>query len=135
MRISAPTRDRHTAPSPPRMLVPPITTAAIAVSSSRVPRLACAEPARVAMTSPAVPAQAPLTANTATRTGPVLMPDSRAASALPPTAYTARPNVVPASSSQHPAATAARTSVGAVMPPSTVGRLSRWNASSPETCG
>ena len=46
VRMSTPTTARQTAPCPPRMLVPPITTAAIAVSSSPVAIPGYADPAR-----------------------------------------------------------------------------------------
>ena len=45
----------------------------------------------VANRSAAIPANMPWMANTIIRCARVMMPDSRAASALPPTAYMARP--------------------------------------------
>ena len=75
------------APRPPRMLVPPTTTAAIGgKTTSPSPSPAIAVPVREIRIAPATPAAKPLNANAPTRTARVLMPDSRAASALPPVA-------------------------------------------------
>src|SRR2546426_809865 len=51
-RVKTPRTPRQTAPSPPRMLVPPTTAAAIAASSRPVPRSACADDVRDADRTP-----------------------------------------------------------------------------------
>ena len=79
---------------PPRNEVPPSSTAAI--TSSSMPAPISGEPAWMRPTNriAASPTSTPLTANTAIRTRSTVMPDSRAACSLPPTAYTWRPKLV-----------------------------------------
>ena len=55
-----PTMVRQIAPSPPAMLVPPMTTAAIAVNSIRLPASACPVETREEAIRPARPAANPL---------------------------------------------------------------------------
>ena len=91
---------RHTAPSPPRMLVPPTTmparTANVRLTS---PVDAWALSTREASTTPASPAAAPLATKASTRIEFTGTPASRAARGLPPTAYMYRPTVARASTS------------------------------------
>ena len=82
-----PTNVRQTAPSPPRMLVPPTTIPASTVKASASPAPDCALSARDASSTPARPAAAPLIENAGTRIAFTRTPASRAASALPPAAY------------------------------------------------
>ena len=91
----APRRAPRTSPRPPKRLTPPITAAAIAFKS-RLPggNVSATELTWAAKMIPPIAAIAPEIANTRMRTRDTLMPARRAASALPPTAYTWRPNVV-----------------------------------------
>lgn len=74
------------APSPPAMLVPPMTTAAIAVSSIKLPASAYPVETREEAIKPASPAAKPLRPKVRARIQPTRIPESRAASGLPPTA-------------------------------------------------
>ena len=86
--MKAPTTVPQMVPSPPIRLVPPRTTAAIASSSNPTPVFGCAELSRAARTRPASPARTPPRTYTRIWIPARLIPASRAASALPPTAYT-----------------------------------------------
>src|SRR3954452_15672555 len=99
LSMAAMTRPPSTAcegfPRPPNMLVPPITAAATAYSTSVPPSmLVDTDRSREAYTSPAIPAVNDDRAKAAVRTSGRLMPARRAASGLPPMAYTYRPNLV-----------------------------------------
>ncbi len=84
---STPRTVRQTAPSPPRMLVPPTTMPASTVKASVSPEEAWALSTREASMTPASPAAPPLTTKVSTRMASTRTPASRAASALPPEAY------------------------------------------------
>ena len=73
-------------PSPPARLVPPTTTAAITCSSYIMPALGRPPLNRAASTMPLNPDSPPHRAYTRISTPNTGTPDSRAASALPPTA-------------------------------------------------
>ena len=83
-----PTTVRQTAPSPPWMLVPPTTMPASTVKVRNPPLDAWALSTREASRTPANAAAAPLSANVAIRIASTRTPPRRAASALPPVAYT-----------------------------------------------
>ena len=92
---SAPSRADHTVPRPPNRLVPAITGPAMASSSrSLAPELWLTASRREAARMPPIADIEPAMANTATRTRLTRMPARRAASSLPPTANTWRPNRV-----------------------------------------
>ena len=75
-----------TAPRPPVRLVPPMMTAAMAVSSSPFPAVGCAVPRRAVRMKPAIAARMPAMTNAATLTRVTGMPDRWAASKLSPVA-------------------------------------------------
>src|SRR5262249_5973193 len=77
---------RHTAPSPPLMLVPPMRIAAIALISRPIPASAWPVATRDADRTPAVPAASPLMTKVIVWIRLTRTPDSLAASELPPTA-------------------------------------------------
>jgi hypothetical protein len=86
--ISTPRTVRQTEPTPPKMLVPPSATPAIASSASPPPRpLVSLVPDPVIEESirPERPQAAPVTTKVMTTIRPTLRPDSRAALALSPT--------------------------------------------------
>ncbi len=84
---AAPSTALRTSPRPPNRLVPPITAAEIASSSSVPPPWSGAtELRRPARTMPPTPAMKPEIMKTMIRIRATLMPARRAASALPPTA-------------------------------------------------
>src|SRR5713226_9843779 len=85
-RINAPSTAPNTVPRPPIKLVPPITHEAIASSSIKVPASGEALPTRAVCRIEASPASAPISQNAARMYRFKLIPDSRAASALPPIA-------------------------------------------------
>src|SRR5918992_402402 len=89
-----PTAVPPTPPMPPAKLVPPSSTAAAASKSTASPTCGLAAPIRAVCSTPATPASRPEIAYTATIVRFTLMPESRAASAFPPTAYTSRPKYV-----------------------------------------
>ena len=89
----APSRAVQTEPRPPKRLVPAITGPAIASSSNSLPpEFWLTAKSREAAITPPTAAIAPAIAKTATRTPLTRMPARRAASSLPPTAKTCRPN-------------------------------------------
>src|SRR5438552_581892 len=91
----APTTPSLRLPRPPKRLVPPMTAAEIA--SRRIvppPAFRSTEVRRAAKTTPPSAAIALEIMKTRIRIRLTAMPARRAASALPPTAYTCRPNVV-----------------------------------------
>ncbi len=79
---------RWTEPSPPMMLVPPTMIPVRTVNVRKLPADAWALSTRDASIVPASAAAAPLRANVAIRTVLIRTPPSRAASELPPVAYT-----------------------------------------------
>src|SRR3954465_15102754 len=80
-----PTTVRQTAPSPPRMLVPPTTIPASTANASAVsPVDACALSTRDVSITPASPAAPPLITNVRMRILLTRTPASRAASGVPP---------------------------------------------------
>ena len=81
-------------PRPPERLVPPTTTAAITSSSYISPAFGWPEFIRDARSTPLAAESTPQSTYTPATIRPVLIPASRAASALPPTASTYRPNRV-----------------------------------------
>jgi hypothetical protein len=81
-----PSAVRQMAPRPPMTLVPPTTTAAKAPKTTSMPLPACPVAVRETTIAPPMPAASPLKVKAATFIARVLMPDSRAASGLPPTA-------------------------------------------------
>ena len=84
---SAPISALITRPRPPKRLVPPITAAEIASSSSvPPPALRSTELRRAAKITPPIPAIRPEIMKTRMRIRGTLMPARRAASAFPPTA-------------------------------------------------
>ena len=89
-----PSAVRQMAPRPPITLVPPTTTAAKAPKTTSMPLPAWPVAVRETTIAPPMPAASPLKVKAATFIARVLMPDSRAASGLPPTAYSQRPNFV-----------------------------------------
>src|SRR3954453_4877387 len=91
---NAPIRAPRTLPRPPISDVPPMTPAAIAFSSNEVPAWGAAEVSSEAMIKPAIAAQKPEIMYTRTVTLRTGTPASSAARALPPSAYTQRPNGV-----------------------------------------
>jgi hypothetical protein len=84
---STPMTVRQTAPSPPRIDVPPTTIPARTVKDSVSPDEDCALSTRETSMIPATAAASPLAAKAAIRTPLTRTPASRAASALPPAAY------------------------------------------------
>src|SRR6478735_12732491 len=97
--ITAITRPPSTAsmilPLPPKRLVPPITAAPTAKSRVREPPVdGDTELSRLAMSMPATAASEEHIMKQDSWTHLTLMPERRAASALPPTAYTWRPQAV-----------------------------------------
>jgi len=83
---STPMLVRHTAPSPPRIEVPPTTLPASTVKVSPSPEVDCALRTRETSMTPPMAAAAPLAMNAAIRTRLIRTPASLAASALPPAA-------------------------------------------------
>ena len=79
---------------PPLRLTPPITTAAKALNSMPMPRLAVAPEVRMASSQPASPAIAPARTKVITTSRSTLMPARKVATALPPIMVTCRPNGV-----------------------------------------
>ena len=89
---SMPSRADHALPRPPNRLVPPITAAAMALSStSPLPEAWLTANSREACITPPTAASVEASAKTEMRTRLTSMPARRAASALPPTANTMRP--------------------------------------------
>src|SRR6266540_3594811 len=84
--ISAPIKVPTTVPSPPSKLVPPITVAAIASNSYDIPAMGCAEFNRAVSRIAAKPLNNPAIPYTIVLYSLTLMPDSNAASSLPPMA-------------------------------------------------
>ena len=83
---SAPSIAPEIVPMPPANDVPPITAAAITLSSIPVPRLLTAALSRAIWTAAARPTSRPISVNVLTIVRLVLMPASSAASGLPPIA-------------------------------------------------
>ncbi len=85
--MSEPRSAPRTSPRPPNRLTPPMTAAEIE-SSSSVPPPTCrfTDWSRAARTIPPTPAMIPEIMKTRMRMRGTLMPERRAASALPPTA-------------------------------------------------
>ena len=84
--ISAPRQAPKMVPRPPISEAPPITQAAMASSSLSVPASGDALPTLAVKINAAAPDKAPSRANTFSMLRLLLMPESRAASALPPMA-------------------------------------------------
>src|SRR3954452_21150012 len=84
-----------TRPLPPNRLVPPMTAAPTAYSRVEVPPVdGDTELSRLAIRMPATAASVEHMMKQDTLIHPTLMPERRAASELPPTAYTWRPHEV-----------------------------------------
>ena len=81
-----PTAVPVTPPTPPTKLVPPSSTAAAELSGMSAPTSGLAAPSRPAWITPASPAQSPTIPYALMSVRDTLMPESRAASMLPPTA-------------------------------------------------
>ena len=107
---------RHTAPSPPAMDVPPTTTAAITPKTKLKSSDGSADSDRDDDTTPASPAAAPESAKQIVLTRATGTPARRAASALPPLAYTWRPKRVRLNSNHAAATTPAAIHAPVVMP-------------------
>jgi hypothetical protein len=105
---STPQTVRQIAPRPPSTLVPPTTTAAKANKTIPSPSSAWPCAVRDATSAPAIPAANPAATNAAALTARTSIPDIRAASELPPTANSQRPNFVRHSTNPHTSATAAK---------------------------
>ena len=86
--ISAPRMAPEIVPTPPASAVPPITAAAIVWSSSSVPRSLPTALRRAVAITAAMAASAPISTKIFTVSSRVLMPESSAASGLPPVAKT-----------------------------------------------
>ena len=84
----------QTRPLPPNRLVPPMMVAEMTSSSIPVAMVPMPEPTCEASRMPLKAASAPVIASAVVLTPKTSMPESRAASALPPTAYTDRPKLV-----------------------------------------
>src|SRR4051812_45272128 len=93
-RNSTPSSVPQMRPLPPNRLVPPMMVAAMTSSSMPVAAVPLPEPICEAISRPLIAVSAPVMASAAVFTPNTSMPDRREASALPPTAYTARPNEV-----------------------------------------
>ena len=81
-------------PHPPRMLVPPRITAAVANSVRLVPTVGCPACTRAVSSTPARPPQPPAMTKLASRTPATGMPERKAASRPPPEANTRMPKFV-----------------------------------------